>query len=146
MSSVAEEIEKVWIAHTSAIDGIKKSLIYEPDTVDRANMPLLTMFFLLPQSVAVATGPEEEVSYAWEISLYVALASFKDAQAKMRDLSQLIIASFRQHRNDYDLLDITGIDADIFSRQLVRRIPPTPGEDNSYLRASWELQISSGEQ
>jgi hypothetical protein len=53
-----------------------------------------------------------------------------------------LIDNFRQHRLDYDSHPDTRVD--IFARSLRRRIPPTPedAENPSYMRASWELQVT----
>jgi hypothetical protein len=142
VASIAESIESIFLAHTKNIEGIKTVKYFEPDAVDRVSLPMLCMFFMLPEGVEAATGVVEDVSYAWEISIYVSLADFKDAQAKIRDLSQLVVANFRQHRDDYDLFP----DGDVFARSLKRRNPPTPDESGTYLRASWELLVTVGEQ
>lgn len=139
--NVAEIIETVWQTHTKDIEGITSSVMWEPDVVARMDMPLLTMFYLQPESRMAATGVVEDVDHRWEVSIYVGLADYKSAQQKIRDLGQALIANFRDHRSDYDLHP----DADIFSRELRRRVPSTPDETETYLRASWELSFTSGE-
>lgn len=141
MANVAELIEQTYVQHASQIPGIKTVLGYEPGEVDRKKLPMIAMFFLLPEGEMSETGPTEDVDYRWEICLYVALSDWADAQAEMRDLAALVVSNFRQHRGDYDLMP----EADVFARRLRRRTPPTPGEMNDYLRASWELQVTGGE-
>lgn len=141
MVNVAETVEEIFIAHASEIDGLTTVQEWEPGEIDRKKMPLLAFFFLLPESHDTETGPTEDVDYRWEVSLYVSLVDFKQAQAEMKTLSQAIVTNFRQHRSDYSLSP----DADLFARTLRRRVPPTPSETSGYMRASWELQVTCGE-
>lgn len=128
------------MAHAEQIEGVKTVLDFEPDSVDRKNLPLISMFFLLPESFDTATGPTEDLDYRWEISLYVALSSAREAQGQIKVLSKLLVDNFRAHRSDYDLNPTV----DMFVRTLRRRVPPTPGE--GYMRGSWELAVTCGEQ
>ena len=149
-STAPEVIEEIFVAHAKLIDGIKTVLPYEPDAADRKDFPLLAMFFLLPEATEAETGsghgPGEDNDWRWEISLYVTLDRYKDAQLRMRDLAQRLIDNFREHRLDYDSFDDSDseFDVDIIARGLSRRIPPTPEDSDSpsFLRASWELRIT----
>lgn len=144
--SAPEHIETVFVTHASLIDGIKTVLPQEPDAIDRMSLPMLTMFFLFPEATESETGdgmgPGEDNDWRWEISLYVSLTRYPEAQIQMRDLAQKVIDNFRQHRLDYDSHPDT--DVDIFARGLTRRIPPTPEDSDSpsYLRGSWELRVT----
>jgi hypothetical protein len=148
-SSPPDLIEQIFVAHASQIDGIKTVLPYEPDAADRLDFPLIAMFFLLPEATESETGagagPGEDYDWRWEVSLYVTLDRYKDAQIRMRDLAQKIVDNFREHILDYDAAqDQPGFSVDIMARELKRRIPPTPEDSDSpsYLRASWELRIT----
>lgn len=140
--STVEVIEGIFVAHASAIDGIAHVYANEPTTIDRKLCPMLTMFFLLPQGVETETGPTEEVDYRWDIYLYLSLADFESAQTQMKQLACEIVSNFRQHRSDYD--QHPG-DLDLFARALRRKEPPIPADDESWLRAAWELQVTVNE-
>lgn len=136
--SNASQIEDIFVAHAKLITDVKNVMSYEPGEIDRKLCPLITMFFLLPEGEEAATGPEEDVDYRWEVSLYVTLDNFRAAQEQMRDLASHVIANFRVHRADYGAY---------YAKRLRRRNPPTPEppDDATFLRASWELQVSAPE-
>lgn len=144
--SAPKFIETVYVAHAKEIEGIKSVFPQEPDMTDRVDMPMISMYFLLPEANESETGdgmgPGEDNDWRWEVSLYVSLTNYKEAQIQMRDLAQDVIDNFRRHRLDYDSHPDT--DVDLFARSLTRRIPPTPEDsDNpSYLRGSWELRVT----
>lgn len=148
--SAPELLEQIFTSHAKLIDGVKSVLPYEPDLADRKDFPLIAMFFLLPEATESETGtghgPGEDNDWRWEISLYVTLDRYKDAQIKMRDMAQKLIDNFREHRLDYNIYDDSDSEfsVDIMARSLSRRMPPTPEESDSpsYLRASWELRIT----
>lgn len=141
MADVIEVIEGIWVAHAEEIEGIKTVLNYEPNEVDRKVLPLLALFFMLPESHDTETGPTEEVDYRWEVSLYVSLVDYRAAQAETKTLAQRVVENFRQHRSDYNRHP----DADLFVRALRRRGAPTPNDASGYFRSSWELQVTCGE-
>lgn len=146
--SLAKQIEDIFVAHTSLLiadpqtedQPLGKVLGFDPNEIDRLDMPLVTMYYLLPSGSAKETGGGEEVSHRWTIYLYVALADWQAAQEQMRDVSWKIVQNFRQHRNDYSDAAIG-----IYERDLKRSNPPLPGEGAAWLRGSWELEVTANE-
>jgi hypothetical protein len=47
--------------------------------------------------VQAETGPHDDVTYVWKLSLYIALDDFELAQQQLKDLLPLIFAAIRAH-------------------------------------------------
>lgn len=139
--SVAEAIETIWASHVRLVEDMKTVRMWEPGEIDRKLLPMASLYFLLPEGRVIETGGGEEVGYAWEVSLYVSLTKWETAQKQMREMAFRMVANFRDHRDDYDDYPLY----ELFAGGMRRRVPPTPGEDDQYLRASWEMTISVGE-
>lgn len=146
--SIAKQIEDIFINHVGELLGtppdddhpLVTALSYEPGEIERIKLPMVTMFYLLPQGKDVETGGGQEVDHSWAIYLYVALVDWEKAQEQMRDISWMLVTNYRQHYADY-----TNAGIGLYERTLKRQNPPLPNDGAAWLRGSWELSVTANE-
>jgi hypothetical protein len=102
-------IEDKVLGYLRAVAGLEDSLDYEPETLPR-RLPVTTLLFTGGNPVQAETGPHDDVTYTWKLSLYIPLDDYKVAQQQLKDLLPAIFAAIRHHPTADDVVDFLRVD------------------------------------
>jgi hypothetical protein len=86
------------------VPGIKSAHDHEPKNVPKA-LPAATILLTRYDPVDSETGPGQDVTYGWKLSLYIPLSDLERAQVTMKELLPKVGAAFRHHATGDDLVD-----------------------------------------
>jgi hypothetical protein len=89
MPSTPDLIEDAFVAAASAIPGVESAVDHEPEKLPR--LPAVTMLFRVPAQVDAATGPVNDVTWSWTVSLYLPLRDYRRAQQQLKELAPAIL-------------------------------------------------------
>jgi hypothetical protein len=103
MSTTPELVMPRWVELAEAIPGIAIALDYEPGAEGLPALPCTTMIGRGGRRTNQSTGNVEEITWVWDILLYVSMSgseTWGTAQARLHQLTPLLLAAVRA---DYQL-------------------------------------------
>lgn len=109
MPTKPDQIEDAVNTKLKEIGKLEDALDHEPQNLPRA-LPVTTLLIIRFNPVQAETGPHDDVTYDWRLSLYVKLNDFRTAQQEFKDLVPAILSKVRSIPTAGGLCDFLNIE------------------------------------
>lgn len=106
-----ERIEQAFVERALEVDGVAAALDHEPKSLPAR--PCVTLLWAAVDPQETSTGPAEDVTWEWEVRVYVDLESqnaYRQAQYRMKKLVPALLRVVRADRRLGDTCELARLE------------------------------------